>query len=376
MSISFPIFVGVLVLVAIASVVLAPRSRTIGSFFSGEDGDGRAPGVFTLTFSQVTTWIFARSLLNAGILGYLFGIAGALAYTAYYGSFLTGAVIVDRLRSDHRADGVQEFLRRRFGGAGPACFNTVVSLRLLSEVFANLLVVGIVFESAGPWAADGAILAVAGVALAYSMTGGLQASLRTDVLQTGLLLVIIAVPVVLMAGHDAFAVGDLLASSPELRSPGWVLLVVAFLQIPSYPLHDPVMMDRSFLADRRTTRRSLVYAFGLASTLIFGFGLLGVFAGLHAGDAGRSWADWSRCSGRRPCSLSGSLWCCRLPRRWTRPSPASRNSSCWIWTSARGDCVTGASPWLGLRSADWRSYIWGPTTSLRRWPSAAPRLCF
>ena len=286
MSISFPIFVGVLVLVAIASVVLAPRSRTIGSFFSGEDGDGRAPGVFTLTFSQVTTWIFARSLLNAGILGYLFGIAGALAYTAYYGSFLTGAVIVDRLRSDHRADGVQEFLRRRFGGAGPACFNTVVSLRLLSEVFANLLVVGIVFESAGPWAADGAILAVAGVALAYSMTGGLQASLRTDVLQTGLLLVIIAVPVVLMAGHDAFAVGDLLASSPELRSPGWVLLVVAFLQIPSYPLHDPVMMDRSFLADRRTTRRSLVYAFGLASTLIFGFGLLGVFAGLHAGDAG------------------------------------------------------------------------------------------
>jgi hypothetical protein len=118
------------------------------------------------------------------------------------------------------------------------------------------------------------------------MTGGLQASLRTDVLQTSLLLVIIAVPVALMIGHDAFAVGEFLASSPELRSPGWVLLVVAVLQIPSYPLHDPVMMDRSFLADRRTTRRSLVYAFGIASTLIFAFGLLGVFAGLYAGAAG------------------------------------------------------------------------------------------
>ena len=40
---------------------------------------GGRPGVWTLTFSQVTTWIFARSLLNAAILGYFFGIAGALA---------------------------------------------------------------------------------------------------------------------------------------------------------------------------------------------------------------------------------------------------------------------------------------------------------
>jgi len=35
-----------------------------------------APGSWTLTFSQVTTWIFARSLLNAGLLRYFFGIAG------------------------------------------------------------------------------------------------------------------------------------------------------------------------------------------------------------------------------------------------------------------------------------------------------------
>ena len=138
-----------LAVVGAASLVLAPRSQTAASFFSGRTAEGQPPGVFMLTFSQVTTWIFARSLLNAGILGYAFGIAGAVAYTAYYGPFLTGAFIVEHLREQHGVDNVQEFLRRKFGGVGTTCYNALVSLRLLSEVFANLLAVGIVFGTAG-----------------------------------------------------------------------------------------------------------------------------------------------------------------------------------------------------------------------------------
>ncbi len=283
MTIHLPSFIGVLTLVGVASLFLAPRSQTAASFFSGQTEAGQPPGVLTLTFSQVTTWIFARSLLNAGILGYVFGIAGAIAYTAYYGSFLTGALIVEHLRKKHGADNVQGFLRQKFGAVGATCYNALVSLRLLSEVFANLLVVGIVFETAGDLVGDIAIVAVAGIALVYSMTGGLQASLRTDVLQTSLLLLIIAVPTGLMMGHEAFAVSDMVASSPELSNPGWALLGVALLQVLSYPMHDPVMMDRGFLADRDTTRRSFLHAFWISAVLILCFGLLGVFAGLHAG---------------------------------------------------------------------------------------------
>lgn len=282
-TIHLPSFLSVLALVGAASLFLAPRSRTAESFFAGQTNDGQPPGVLTLTFSQVTTWIFARSLLNAGILGYAFGIAGAVAYTAYYGSFLTGSLIVEHLRTQHGADNVQGFLRQKFGGIGTTCYNILVSLRLLSEVFANLLVVGIVFGTAGDLVADIAIVGVAGVALVYSMTGGLQASLRTDVLQTSLLLLIIAIPTGLMIGHDAFSVGEMVASSPKLGNPGWALLGVAFLQVLSYPMHDPVMMDRGFLADRDTTRRSFLHAFWISALLILCFGLLGVFAGLHAG---------------------------------------------------------------------------------------------
>lgn len=276
-----PTLIGILIVLALLSMALAPRVRTADGFFRGWAENGAAPGVLTLTFSQVTTWIFARSLLNAGILGYLFGIAGALAYTAYYGSFLTGWLIVDQLRFRHGVTSIQAFLTLRFGRMGSACFNVLIALRLLSEVFANLLVVGIVFGVAGSGAYTFAIIAVASVTLGYSMTGGLRASLRTDVLQMALLVGLLGILMVLMAAQPRFELSGILASSPDITSPGWVLLIVALLQVLSYPMHDPVMMDRGFIADRATTRRSFLHAFWISAVCIFAFGVLGVFAGLH-----------------------------------------------------------------------------------------------
>ncbi len=270
-----------LAMIALVSILMVPRVRTVQGFFHGRGEAGDPPGVLALTFSQVTTWIFARSLLNAAILGYLFGIAGVLAYTAYYGSFLTGWLIVDRLRFRHGATNMQGFLTQRFGRGGNACFNLLLGLRLLTEVFANLLVVGIVFGATGTASYNLAIVAVVLVTLFYSMTGGLRASIRTDVLQMTILLALLAMLLVAMLGHSAFDGLAIVASSPDLASPGWVLLLVALLQVLSYPMHDPVMMDRGFIADRDTTRRSFLHAFWLSSLCIVAFGLLGVFAGLH-----------------------------------------------------------------------------------------------
>jgi len=273
--------IGVLAAAAMLSVAVAPRVRTADGFVRGSSDTGIAPGVLTLTFSQVTTWIFARSLLNAGILGYYYGISGALAYTAYYGSFLTGWLIVDSLRFNHGAGNIQVFLHERFGAWGNTSFNILVSLRLVSEVFANLLVVGIVFGVAGSTAYTAAIMAVSAVTLGYSMNGGLRASLHTDVLQLGILVVLLAALTALMMTHPDFDWPALALSSPEPGNPGWILLLVALLQIWSYPLHDPVMMDRGFIADRATTRRSFLHAFWISALCILAFGLLGVFGGLH-----------------------------------------------------------------------------------------------
>jgi len=77
--------------------------------------------------------------------------------------------------------------------------------------------------------------------------------------------------------------GDLGFKPFDPGDPGPILIVVALLQIWSYPMHDPVMMDRGFIADRDTTWRSFHHAAWISSLCILLFGSLGVFAGAHAG---------------------------------------------------------------------------------------------
>lgn len=286
-------------LIAMVSLWLSPRVTSNGAFFQGRDDTGTPPSVLALTLSQVTTWIFARSIMNAAILGYFYGIGGALAYAAYYLSFLTGAWIIASLRFKHGFGSVQDFLADRFGLTGTTTYNFVVGVRLLSEVFANLLVIGLVFGSEGTTAYVASILIVGGVALAYALMGGLHAAIRTDVFQMVLMLAALGtllVMVVMTGSVDAAAV---VGSTPDIANPGWVLLVVALLQVWSYPLHDPVMMDRGFIADRRTTLASFYHATWVSLLCILAFGLIGVWAGLNRleGEAfvatlGRLVGDW------------------------------------------------------------------------------------
>ncbi|MGH1439340.1 MAG: hypothetical protein ACRBBR_04435 [Cellvibrionaceae bacterium] len=265
--------------------LLSPRVQTADGFFKGFSDTGAAPSLWTLILSQVTTWIFARSLMTAAILGFYYGIAGALAYAAYYISFFTGGKIIDHLRFKHDKTNIQSFMQSQFGSVGNHCYNLVIALRLLSEVFSNLLVIGLIFGLSGSLGNGLAMLGIASITFVYSMFGGLRASLRTDVFQAILVILALTMLLVLMLFHPEFSFQAAISSSPDITSPGWVLLLVAFLQVWSYPLHDPVMMDRGFLADRDTTRKSFNYAAIISILCIFIFAMLGVFAGLlKAGD--------------------------------------------------------------------------------------------
>jgi Na+/proline symporter len=272
------------VLIAMASILLSRRARTTDSFFAGRSESGEPPTLLMLTFSQVTTWIFARSLMNAAILGFYYGIWGTLAYAFYYLSFLTGGLIIDSLRFRHGYASVQDFLRDRFGRWGTSCYNVVIGVRLVSEVFANLLVVGILFGAVGTDLYTWSILAFVLVTLLYAMLGGLRASLRTDVFQMGVFLLTLAVLMLIVAGEGLFTTGNLLSVPFAISDPGPVLMLVALLQVWSYPLHDPVMMDRGFLADRATTRRSFLHAAWVSFLCITAFGALGIIAGAQAGE--------------------------------------------------------------------------------------------
>jgi hypothetical protein len=91
----------------------------------------------------------------------------------------------------------------------------------------------------------------------------------------------------LVFNANLFSSESLLFKSFVINEPGPVLMLVALLQIWSYPLHDPVMMDRGFLADRKTTRKSFLHAAWISALCILAFGSLGIIAGASA-QAGES----------------------------------------------------------------------------------------
>lgn len=274
---------GIFVFVIAASILAAPRKATVEGFFNGASISGDRPGLWMLVLSQVTTWIFARSLMNAAILGYFYGAAGTLAYATYYVSFLTGGFIVGRIRAAG-GQSIQDWLSGRFGPVGTSAYNGVIAVRLLSEVFANLLVVGLIFSAVLPEIPEAktlSILAVALLGLAYSAWGGLSAALRTDVLQMLLFLMVFAVALVALILSPEFDFAAVLTAKGTAGSyNGWVLLLVTFLQVFSYPAHDPVMMDRGFLSDPQTTRRSFLHAFWISTLCILAFGMFGIQAAL------------------------------------------------------------------------------------------------
>ena len=290
--------IGVFALIVLASLWVAPRRVSVASFFGGQVETGVYPGLWTLVLSQVTTWIFARSLMNVAILGYYYGSAGVLAYAAYYGSFLTGGYVVARLRVQG-ARSVQSWLSDEFGKIGVGCYNLVIALRLLSEVFANLIVVGLIFAAVLPQFShleSSAVLLVGLLALAYSAWGGLSAALRTDVVQMLFFLIVFGaafLALVLSPGFDLAAV--VTSQGVAGAYNGWVLLLVAFLQVFSYPVHDPVMMDRGFISDQETTRKSFLHAFWISTICILAFGFFGIQAALEgAAYEGQLIGTWAK----------------------------------------------------------------------------------
>jgi len=151
----------------------------------------------------------------------------------------------------------------------------------LSEVFANLVVVGLIFNAVLDGSGTAAIWIVAIVGLGYSAWGGLSAALRTDVLQMSVFIVVFGIAFVALLLSPGFDLGAVLTATGTAGSyNGWILLAVAALQVFSYPAHDPVMMDRGFIADRATTRASFLHAFWISTLCIIGFGFFGIQAGL------------------------------------------------------------------------------------------------
>ena len=278
-------FWGFLVLYGGVMYAMSPTASTVSSFFRGTDNEGRPATEWALMMSIFISWIFAKSVTNAANLGASYGAVGGLAYATYWLSIPVAGIVIYRLRTRHGATGLVPFLIQRYGRAAALAFGLAIFIRLYNEVWSNTAVVGAYYGKSGEWQFIAAALLFTAVTLFYSVKGGLRSSIVTDIVQ-GLLFVVV-LGVVLFLVLPQHGVGTLLSSGEFKLAAGFDLVLVAALQVLSYPFHDPVLTDRGFITEEKTMLRAMIVAGILGFACIFAFSLVGVHAkleGLPSGD--------------------------------------------------------------------------------------------
>lgn len=273
------LFWGFLVLYGGVLYAMAPAARTSDGFFRGRDRAGRPASGWLLTSSVFIAWIFAKSVTNAANLGAEYGVVGGLAYATYWLSIPLAGFAIAAIRRSTGARGMVPFLVGRYGRGAAVAFACAILVRLYNEVWSNTEVVAGYYGRPGSAAFIAAALAFTAAVLLYSMKGGLRSSIFTDLLHASVFLVFLLLVLAFILPRHAGA--ELLGQGRFTLATGGDLVLVALLQVLSYPFHDPVLTDRAFITGERTMLRAFVAA-GLAGfAVIFVFSLVGVHARLE-----------------------------------------------------------------------------------------------
>ncbi len=228
---------------------------------------------------RVISWIFAKSVTNAANLGAAYGIVGGLAYAAYWLSIPVAGVVIYRLRTREGASGLVPFLITKYGHFAALAFTLAILVRLYNEIWSNTAVVGGYFGAPGGLPFIAAALIFTAFTLFYSIKGGLRSSIFTDVIQAGIFVFFLATILFFILPRHSW--GDLVGAGRFQLNAGMDLLLVAILQMVSYPFHDPVLTDRGFVTEEKTMLKAFVVAGVLGFFCILGFSLVGVHAYLE-----------------------------------------------------------------------------------------------
>ncbi len=267
------------ILVILSSVLMyfvSPNAKKAADFFKGQRKD-QQPSFLILTSSLVISWLFAKSITNSANLGLEFGMVGGVAYSVYYLSFIVAGIIIYKLRVKGGFQSIHEFLGSKFGRGALLVFSALIAFRLFNEIWSNTIVIGTYFGEQGSNPYYLAILVFTTLTLTYSMKGGMSSSLMTDLIQMMFFGVLITVILSIIIPRVDGGITTLVTSGEWKWSMGVNLIAVAFLQIFSYPFHDPVMTDRGFLSNPKLTLRSFLISGFIGGFCIILFSWVGIY---------------------------------------------------------------------------------------------------
>ena len=253
-----------------------PGKVSASEFFQGHSRQGNDPGLWLLVSSAAFSWIFAKSIDNAASLSNAFGITGGIGYAIYYLSFVTAAVTLYLIRTRGGYRSISEFLVGKYGTLCSRLFLLAIAIRLLNEVWSNTKVFSLYFGPEGSGGYWFAAIMVTLFTVYYSLLGGLRSSLLTDGAQM-LLAAVLLVIILAVLGPGLVSQG-LPPADRDTTLAGLTFCGLAFVQIFSYPFHDPVMTDRAFITSPKVMFKGFVLAGLISGGFIFLFSFVGLYA--------------------------------------------------------------------------------------------------
>jgi len=260
-------------------ILIAPWAKTTKGFFGGSKED-KNPSFWVLTSSLVISWLFAKSITNAANLGLSFGIVGGVAYATYYLSFIVAGVVIYQMRTQGGYLSIHQFLNIKFGRTALLIFSLLIGFRLMNEVWSNTMVIGSYFGEKGSSSYFLSIGVFTLLTMAYTLKGGLRSSLLTDLIQMVLFGIILFAILGMILPQEEVTISGIMTSGSWTLAGGLNLLLVALIQVFSYPFHDPVMTDRGFISDPKLTLKSFIWAGIIGAICIILFSFVGVFGQL------------------------------------------------------------------------------------------------
>ena len=142
------------------------------------------------------------------------------------------------------------------------------------------MVIGSYFGDIGTTPYLLAVIVFTTLTIAYTIKGGMSSSLFTDMVQMILFSVLLAVILFMIFPKADWDIGAFITSGTWTMSQGVNLLLLAILQSMSYPFHDPVMTDRGFVTDAKTTRKAYLWSAVIGMLCIILFSFVGIYLSL------------------------------------------------------------------------------------------------
>ncbi len=253
---------------------------------------GRRLGMFAVGISVFATWFGGETVMGASATIAQEGIAGARAEPFGYAICLILAALL--VAGAMRAKGyitLADFFRDRFGGRAEIAAACVSIPTSIVWAAAQLLALAALVSTVAGLPVGTTLLAVTVLVTAYTLIGGLLASVVTDIVQSGVVLaglVILLIALLDHAGGPAMALAQIRPEQLVLIAPGesWLARLDAF----AIPILGSIVAQElisRFLGSRsaKIAIRGGLIAGGLYLVVGFfplAFGLIGPGAGFDA----------------------------------------------------------------------------------------------